>query len=43
VNPQQLRIVRESVRHNSNPTEVANALYTPRFGVSEHFWALKTN
>lgn len=36
MNFQQLRIVRESVRHNFNLTEVANALHTAQSGVSKH-------
>lgn len=36
MNFQQLRIVRETVRHNYNLTEVANALYTSQSGVSKH-------
>lgn len=36
VNFQQLRIIRETLRHNFNLTEVANALYTSQSGVSKH-------
>jgi LysR family cys regulon transcriptional activator len=36
MNFQQLRIVRETVRHNFNLTEVANALFTAQSGVSKH-------
>lgn len=36
MNFQQLRILREAVRHNFNLTEVANALYTAQSGVSKH-------
>lgn len=36
MNFQQLRIVRETVRHNYNLTEVASALYTSQSGVSKH-------
>ncbi|MFA5630726.1 MAG: CysB family HTH-type transcriptional regulator [Porticoccaceae bacterium] len=36
MNFQQLRIVRETLRHNFNLTEVANALFTSQSGVSKH-------
>jgi LysR family cys regulon transcriptional activator len=36
MNFQQLRIVRETVRHNFNLTEVASALFTAQSGVSKH-------
>ena len=36
MNLQQLRFVRETVRHNFNLIDVANALYTSRSGVSKH-------
>jgi LysR family cys regulon transcriptional activator len=36
VNFQQLRIIRETLRHNFNLTEVASALYTSQSGVSKH-------
>lgn len=36
MNFQQLRIIRETVRHNFNLTEVANALFTSQSGVSKH-------
>ncbi len=36
MNFQQLRIVRETVRHNFNLTEVANAIFTSQSGVSKH-------
>jgi LysR family transcriptional regulator, cys regulon transcriptional activator len=36
VNFQQLRIIREALRHNFNLTEVANALHTSQSGVSKH-------
>jgi LysR family cys regulon transcriptional activator len=36
LNFQQLRIMRETVRHNFNLTDVANALFTSQSGVSKH-------
>lgn len=36
MNFQQLRIIRETLRHNYNLTDVANALYTSQSGVSKH-------
>lgn len=36
MNLQQLRIVRETVRHNFNLTDAANALFTAQSGVSKH-------
>jgi LysR family transcriptional regulator, cys regulon transcriptional activator len=36
VNLQQLRILRETVRHRFNLTDAANALYTAQSGVSKH-------
>lgn len=36
MNFQQLRIIRETVRHNYNLTEVANHLFTSQSGVSKH-------
>ncbi|MDF1588731.1 MAG: CysB family HTH-type transcriptional regulator [Gammaproteobacteria bacterium] len=36
MNFQQLRIIRETVRHNFNLTEVANHLFTSQSGVSKH-------
>jgi LysR family cys regulon transcriptional activator len=36
MNFQQLRIIRETIRHNFNLTEVANALFTSQSGVSKH-------
>jgi LysR family cys regulon transcriptional activator len=36
MNFQQLRIVRETVRHNFNLTDVSNALFTSQSGVSKH-------
>lgn len=36
MNFQQLRIIRETVRHNFNLTEAANALFTSQSGVSKH-------
>jgi LysR family cys regulon transcriptional activator len=36
MNFQQLRIIRETARHNFNLTEVANALCTSQSGVSKH-------
>jgi LysR family transcriptional regulator, cys regulon transcriptional activator len=36
VNLQQLRIVRETVRHRFNLTDAANALFTAQSGVSKH-------
>jgi LysR family cys regulon transcriptional activator len=36
VNFQQLRIIRETLRHDYNLTEVANALFTSQSGVSKH-------
>jgi LysR family cys regulon transcriptional activator len=36
MNFQQLRIIRETVRHDFNLTEAANALFTSQSGVSKH-------
>ena len=36
MNFQQLRIIGETIRHNYNLTEVANALFTSQSGVSKH-------
>lgn len=36
MNFQQLRIVRETLRHNFNLTDVANSLHTSQSGVSKH-------
>lgn len=36
MNFQQLRIIRETIKHNFNLTEVANALFTSQSGVSKH-------
>ena len=36
MNFQQLRIIRETLRHNFNLTEVAQALFTSQSGVSKH-------
>src|SRR6201999_4469863 len=36
MNFQQLRIIRETVRHKFNLTEAANALFTSQSGVSKH-------
>ncbi len=36
MNFQQLRIIRETLRHNYNLTEVAQALFTSQSGVSKH-------
>lgn len=36
MNFQQLRIIRETVKHNFNLTDVANALFTSQSGVSKH-------
>ena len=36
MNFQQLRIIRETVRHNFNLTEVSNHLFTSQSGVSKH-------
>jgi LysR family cys regulon transcriptional activator len=41
MNLQQLRIVRETVRHRFNLTDVANALYTSQSGVSKHILDLE--
>lgn len=41
MNFQQLRIIREAVRHNYNLTDVANALYTSQSGVSKHIKELE--
>ncbi len=36
MNFQQLRIIRETLRHDFNLTAVASALYTSQPGVSKH-------
>jgi LysR family cys regulon transcriptional activator len=41
VNFQQLRSVREAIRHNFNLTEVANALFTSQPGVSRQIRELE--
>lgn len=41
MNLQQLRIIREAVRHDFNLTEAANALFTSQSGVSKHIKELE--